>query len=179
MKKDPRDIHFRQPVIPDAPLIEQLIKRSPPLDLNSLYCYLLICKHFHATSVVACDTDGICGFISAYLRPDKQDTLFVWQVAVKNECRGQGIAGSMLSQIISRTYTAPLRYLETTVTPSNKSSKALFSSFASSLGAPLVQSVLFETADFGEQSHEEEVLFRIGPFDLKTKERTQWKQFNA
>lgn len=164
MKKDPRDIHFRRPEISDAPSIERLIKESPPLDLNSLYGYLLICAHFYQTSVVACDAGDICGFISAYIRPDQQDTLFVWQVAVKNECRGKGIAGSMLSSILSRTYPNPLRYLETTVNPSNASSKALFSSLAVSRGAALVQSVLFAADDFGAQPHEEEILFRIGPF---------------
>jgi len=170
LKKDPTDIYFRQPEIADAASIESLIKASPPLDLNSLYCYLMLCAHFSRTSVVACDADAVCGFISAYLRPGEQDTLFVWQVVVDKKYRGKGIAGSMLSSILNRTYLPSLRYLETTVSPSNIPSKALFSSLAVSLGAPLAQSVLFSAADFGDQRHEEEVLFRIGPFDLSSKE---------
>ena len=172
MKKDPTDIHFRAPDIPDARPIERLIRHSPPLDVNSLYCYLILCADFSQTSVVACDAADVCGFISAYIRPDQQDTLFVWQVAVQKEYRGKGIAGSMLSELLNRSYSRPLRYLETTVGPSNHSSKALFSSLAETLQAPLVQSVLFSADDFGGQSHEEEILFRIGPFDLLSKEES-------
>lgn len=170
MKKYPADIHFRKPEVSDAPSLERLVRFSPPLDVNSLYCYLIICTHFFQTSVVACRDDHVCGFISAYIRPDQQDTLFVWQVAVQEEYRGKGIAGLMLKDLLSRPYPNPLRYLETTVSPSNHSSKALFSSLAGSLGAPMVQTVLFSADDFGGQSHEEEVLFRIGPFNLLSKE---------
>ena len=170
MKKDPVDIHFRKPEIPDARSIELLIRQSPPLDVNSLYCYLLLCAHFSQTCVVTCDVTRICGFISAYIRPEQQDTLFVWQVAVQKEYRGKGIAGSMLFELLNRSYSRPLRYLETTVGPSNHSSKALFSSLAETLRTPLVQSVLFSADHFGQQVHEEEVLFRIGPFDQLIKE---------
>ncbi|OQB56060.1 MAG: L-2,4-diaminobutyric acid acetyltransferase [Deltaproteobacteria bacterium ADurb.Bin151] len=83
MKNNPTDIHFRKPEVSDAPSIERLVRFSPPLDVNSHYCYLIICAHFFQTSVVACSNDHVCGFISAYIRPDQQDTLFVWQVAVQ------------------------------------------------------------------------------------------------
>ncbi len=172
LNKDPMDISFRRPTISDASSIERLIRLSPPLDLNSLYCYLIICAHFPQTSVVAYDADFLCGFISAYIQPDQKDTLFVWQVAVDKAYRGKGIARSMLSSILDRSYPNALRYLETTVSPSNHSSKALFSSLAETLGVPLVQSVLFSADDFDGQSHEEEVLFRIGPFNLLSKEET-------
>jgi L-2,4-diaminobutyric acid acetyltransferase len=170
LKNNPTDIHFRKPDVSDATFIERLVRFSPPLDVNSFYCYLIICAHFYQTSVVACSDDLVCGFISAYIRPDQQDTLFVWQVAVQEEYRGKGIAGLMLKDLLSRPYPNPLRYLETTVGPSNHSSKSLFSSLAGTLGAPLIRSVLFSTDDFGGQSHEEEVLFRIGPFNLLSKE---------
>ncbi|MEE9935234.1 MAG: diaminobutyrate acetyltransferase [Deltaproteobacteria bacterium] len=170
LKKDPTDIYFRQPEIADAPFMERLVKASPPLDLNSLYCYLIVCAHFFRTSVVACDAGAVCGFISAYVRPGAEDTLFVWQVAVDKTYRGKGIARSMLSSLLNRTAPHSPRYLETTVSPSNIPSKALFSSLAASLGAPLMQSVLFSADDFGESRHEEEVLFRIGPLDLLSQE---------
>ena len=83
LKNNPTDIHFRKPEVSDAPSIERLVRFSPPLDVNSHYCYLIICAHFFQTSVVACSNDHVCGFISAYIRPDQQDTLFVWQVAVQ------------------------------------------------------------------------------------------------
>ena len=108
LKKDPTDMYFRRPEVADAPFIEKLVKDSPPLDLNSLYCYLILCAHFSRTSVVACDADAVCGFISAYLRPDEEDTLFVWQVAVDKKYRGKGVARSMLSSILNRPTPCPL-----------------------------------------------------------------------
>jgi L-2,4-diaminobutyric acid acetyltransferase len=59
----------------------QLVKRSPPLDLNSPYCYLLLCDHF-SESLHTGPTSLTGGWL--YLRipsSGETDTLFVWQVA--------------------------------------------------------------------------------------------------
>jgi L-2,4-diaminobutyric acid acetyltransferase len=161
---------FRFPEKKDAKILRRLIANSPPLDINSLYCYLLVCTHFAQTSVLVENSKEICGFISAYMRPDRNDTLFVWQVAVSKNYRGQGIASDMLASILRRTYPAPLRYLETTVNPSNISSNTLFSRLANSIQAPLVKSLLFSESDFGSSEHEEEIMYRIGPFNILRKE---------
>ncbi|HOW57286.1 MAG TPA: diaminobutyrate acetyltransferase [Smithellaceae bacterium] len=168
-------IIFRQPCLEDAKAIHSLIDSSPPLDVNSLYCYLLLCTHFAETSVVAQANNELCGFISAYVRPDDKETIFVWQVAVKKEWRKKGIAPGMLWSILRRAYPFNLRYLETTVNPSNKSSRNLFSSFAESLNSCLVESVLFSANEFGDSGHEKEILFRIGPFNIPGKENYSWK----
>lgn len=152
--------------------MRRLIEDSPPLDLNSLYCYLLLCTHFAQTSIIAEYSHDVCGFISAYVRPDQKDTLFVWQVVVKKDCRGKSIAKGMLASLLQRNHLSSLRYLETTVNPSNQSSNALFSSLATSLNTGLTKSILFSGNDFGDFSHEEEILYRIGPFDLLKKEKT-------
>lgn len=170
MKNEPQQILFRIPEITDAQTIRRLIEDSPPLDLNSLYCYLLICTHFAATSIVAESPRGLCGFISAYVRPDRRDTLFIWQVVVGKSHQGRGVAKAMLVNLLGRQYPAPLRYLETTVNPSNAPSRALFYSTAKFLNTTLLESVLFSEADFGSQTHEDEILYRIGPFDMPKKE---------
>ena len=162
---DTHHIVFRLPRKQDAPAVRRLIENSPPLDLNSLYCYLLLCTHFAPTCVIAESNQAVCGFISAYIRPDKEDTLFVWQVAVAKECRGKGMGRKMLLALLERRYAIPLRYLETTVTPSNELSDALFSSLAACLNTGLSKSALFSESDFGDAAHEEEILYRIGPFD--------------
>lgn len=165
MINDSHHIVFRVPRKQDAPAVRRLIENSPPLDLNALYCYLLLCTHFAPTSIIAESNQAVCGFISAYVRPDKEDTLFIWQVAVEKEFRGKGVARSMLLALLERRNATALRYLETTVTPSNVSSDALFSSLAAYLNAGLTKSVLFSESDFGGASHEEEILYCIGPFD--------------
>lgn len=166
MEKEPRQIIFRMPEKKDAQTIWSLIKLSPPLDINSLYCYLLICTHFSGTSIVAESPQGLCGFISAYICPNQQNTLFVWQVVVGKDYRGEGIAKEMLARLLRRKYQAPIRYLETTVNPSNVSSSALFYSTARLLNTSCMESVLFSEEDFGGEAHEDEILYRIGPFDM-------------
>lgn len=165
MQNNPPHIVFRTPVISDAQMIWKLIQISPPLDLNSLYCYLILCAHFADTSVVAQSPEGLCGYISAYIRPDCPSTLFVWQVVVNPVCQGQGVAKTMLKTVLQRQYPVPVSYLETTVNPSNRASDALFNSLAKTLNTSCEKSVLFCEKDFGESAHEDEILYRIGPFD--------------
>ncbi|HHO75510.1 MAG TPA: diaminobutyrate acetyltransferase [Deltaproteobacteria bacterium] len=156
---------FRKPRVSDGPDIHSLIERSRPLDLNSLYSYLLLADHFRDTCIVA-ERDGkIAGFISAYVHPSKNNTLFVWQVAVGEQERGNGVAGRMLDNLFDRPGLASVSFLETTVNPSNDGSRRLFESFAKRFQAPLVTSVLYPEELFGQGGHEAEILFRIGPFD--------------
>ena len=74
---------MRPPSRKDGAALHRLISECPPLDLNSLYAYLLLAEHFSDTCVLAESAGGrIDGFISAYVLPDRPDVLFVWQVAV-------------------------------------------------------------------------------------------------
>ena len=129
------------------------------LDVNSSYAYVLWCRDFAATSIVAADDDALAGFITGYRRPDDPPTLFVWQVAVDPARRGIGIARRMLDELVARV--DPL-HVEATVTADNAPSSALFTSFARRRGVALARSPLFGRADFPEP-HEPEELLRIGP----------------
>jgi L-2,4-diaminobutyric acid acetyltransferase len=104
----------------------------------------------------------LAGFISSYRHPEKQDTLFVWQVVVHKDMRGRRIAGQMLDRLISEG--APwASYIETTVTPSNDSSLRFFQNFAE-MHETSCRTMRYMTKDlFCDDSHEEEILLRIGP----------------
>jgi L-2,4-diaminobutyric acid acetyltransferase len=141
----------------------RLVQACPPLDPNSRYCNLLHCTHFAATSIAATDGERLLGFISAYRLPARPDTLFVWQVAVHDDARGRGLAGRMLDAIFERRGLRDLRYLETTVTPDNRPSTALFHAFARRHGAPVESSTLFDRDLHFEGAHDSELLLRVGP----------------
>ena len=159
---------LRPPTPNDGAPVFRLIGRCPPLDINSMYCNLLQCTHFAGTSVVAVQTantnDELVGIISAYLIPEHEDTLFIWQVAVDECARGIGLAGNMLEHILDRPQCSQITYLETTITESNKASWALFESLANKLGASLEKSVMFDCAKHLAGEHDTEFLARIGPF---------------
>jgi diaminobutyrate acetyltransferase len=139
----------------------RMARDSKVLDLNTSYAYLLWCRDFASTSVVA-DVDGTPGgFVTGYLRPAQPDTLMVWQVAVDEEPRGRGLARRMLSELVD---AVPNRVtgMETTITADNAASIALFTSFADSRGARITREPVFDASLFPD-GHETELLFRIGP----------------
>jgi L-2,4-diaminobutyric acid acetyltransferase len=153
------------PGIRDGAAIWRIARDSRTLDLNSPYSYLLWCRDFAATSVVARGVDGEpVGFVTGYVRPDHPRVLVVWQVAVDREHRGQGMAAALLDALAARVAAGGgLDGVETTITPDNEASIRLFTSFAERHGAGVDRTVLFGGELFPEGGHLPEVLFRIGP----------------
>ncbi|MFT0533474.1 diaminobutyrate acetyltransferase [Castellaniella hirudinis] len=159
-------IRLRPPRWADGPALHALVSQCPPLDLNSVYLYLLLAEHFPQTCILAEDEHGIVGMVSAYRPPGRDDVLFVWQVAVQARARGQGLGGRMLRRLLARPPLRAVRWVETTVGPGNHASRRLFARLADRLAAPLTESPLFEAALFGADAHEAEPLLRIGPISL-------------
>lgn len=162
MKAAAPRVVLRRPTSADGAAVHALVGRCPPLDWNSTYAYLLLCLHFADTCVLA-ESDGRpLGFLSAYRPPARPGSVFVWQVAVDGELRGRGVARAMLDELLSREAVRDAEWLETTVTPSNAPSRALFERLARDLGVECRMEELFPEAAFGGR-HEPEILYRIGP----------------
>lgn len=157
-------LRFVAPAVEHGAAIHDLIAKCRPLDLNSTYLYLLLTHHFAQTCILALAGDEPVGFVSGYIPPGKRDTLFVWQVAVAPAARGQGLAKKMLLTLLQRPALAEVTRIETTVSPSNTPSRAMFEAVAAALHAPLNDAPLFTAAHFGADAHEEERLIAIGPF---------------
>ncbi|MEU6225724.1 diaminobutyrate acetyltransferase [Streptomyces sp. NPDC047042] len=168
------DLQIDRPMVSDGAALWRIARDSKVLDLNSSYSYLLWCRDFAATSVVARDADGDpVGFVTGYVRPDRPRTLVVWQVAVDAGHQGRGLAGALLDALARRVGAEQgLTTLETTITPDNSASQRLFTSFARRHGASVEREVLFEADLFPsdpagpagpDDPHDPEVLYRIGP----------------
>ncbi|AVV45126.1 diaminobutyrate acetyltransferase [Streptomyces sp. P3] len=153
------------PDIADGVAMWRIARDTGVLDLNSTYSYLLWCRDFSRTSVVARDDLGHpTGFITGYIRPDHPQTLVIWQVAVDRAHRGRGLAGRMLDDLAVRGVGAGARRVETTITPGNEPSHRLFASFAQRRGARIEREVLFGEDLFPTaHGHEPEILYRISP----------------
>jgi len=177
----PEGLTFRHPTAEDGLAVHRLIAACPPLDTNSLYCNLLQCSHWANTAILAeaaPEHSGArgsslpAGFISAYrARPG---VLFVWQVAVASEARGRGLASAMLEALCAResARSAGLRFIETTITPDNAASWALFRRFAQRLGVDTEELPWFEQQQHFGGSHETEMLLRIGPISARAAAQT-------
>lgn len=150
------------PQVADGRQLWQLARSCDHLDLNSPYCYLLWCRDYRRTSVVARAGAAVVGFVTGYVPPEEPDTLFVWQVAVAAAYRGEGIAGRMLDRLGGEMARWGCRYLTATVTPDNTASMRMFSSFARSSGAALSVGDGFGGELFPD-GHQREDLVRVGP----------------
>lgn len=179
---DAADPHLRlaPPTVADGAALWRLARATGVLDVNAPYAYLLWCRDFAATSVVARfgddgggdpdrnDDGPVVGFVTGYVRPDDPEVLMIWQVAVDEAARGHGIAGAMLDYVFAATGTARpgVRVLETTITDDNAASRRLFTAFAERHGAPLERLPLFDERLFpagSGETHAAEILHRIGP----------------
>lgn len=155
---------FRHPRVVDGLAVWRLVKEAGTLDLNSTYAYLMVCRDFSDTCILAERAGRLAGFVIGYKPPAKPDTVFVWQVGVAPDARGLGLGSRVLDRLLASEACANVRFLETNVTPSNRPSRALFGSLARRLVAPLEEHEGFESELFPDPTHEPERLLRIGPF---------------
>ncbi|TLS42587.1 diaminobutyrate acetyltransferase [Streptomyces montanus] len=170
----PEGLRLDRPEVADGAALWRIAKDSRTLDLNSSYSYLLWCRDFAGTSVVARDTAGeAVGFVTGYVRPEQPHTLLVWQVAVDAAYRGRGLAAALLDGLTAQVVkNHALTSVETTITPGNTASERLFTSYAERHRATVEREVLFDTEHFPDGPHAPEVLYRIGPLSFRASRST-------
>lgn len=153
-------IIIRHPRAEDGLPLYELIKSCPPLDCNTAYCYHLLVRHYPKTCAVA-EYDGrLIGALTAYRLPEDPQTLFLWQVAVSKEARGQGIGVKLLDFVSSQNQDC--HTLHTTIGPDNAPSRRLLQKWAESKGADYAYEAFLAVDECGP-GHDAEELLRIGP----------------
>lgn len=152
-----------EPSTSDGAAIWRIARDSGKLDLNSSYAYLMWCHDFAGTSAVARVDNEVVGFVIGYRRPTRPDTVVVWQVAVDASQRGRGTARDLLDALVGRLVEQGVSHMETTITPDNTASNALFASLAKRWDATMEPAGTFDSSEFPDD-HETEIRFRIGPF---------------
>lgn len=155
-------IIIKNPVKSNAKQIYSLAKKTKILDVNSEYLYLLQTTHFKDTCCVAQIDDEVFGFVSGYIHPQHSDIFFVWQVGVDNTLRGKNIAGQMIAYLLETKFLKGIKYIHTTISPSNKASQRVFQKLATKLNTTIKEEPMFEIKDF-HNAHEDEMLYTIGP----------------
>ena len=164
-------VTITEPESSDGPQLWRLARDSGVLDMNSSYAYLLWCRDFASTSAVARMDGAVVGFVTGFLRPEAPDTVMIWQVAVDAGQRGRNLAGLMLHAVVDRLSPQGVRWMHTTISPSNEASIRLFTALARARGTEIERRALFAPEDFPTEEpgdHEAEDLYVIGPFPLVT-----------
>lgn len=146
----------------------RLVQDTKLLEPNSAYAYLLLCRDFADTCLVAEQAGQIVGCVTAYRPPPRPEALFVWQIGVHPRVQGQGIGRQLLLELLRRPAAADAQYLEATIGVSNEASQRLFRGVARALACPCEVRPWFDEEHFpppapGDRRHEAEPLFRIGP----------------
>ncbi|ADU30257.1 diaminobutyrate acetyltransferase [Evansella cellulosilytica] len=155
---------FSKPTTQDGAPMWELVNKST-LDLNSPYKYIMMCEFFSETCVVAKEDGKVVGFVTAFIPPEKNNVLFIWQIGVDASQRGKGIASKMLQQLLERNVCKKVKYVEATVTPTNIASQSLFFRLARELNTECTVNECFSEELFpGEKgNHEAEDTYRVGP----------------
>lgn len=157
---------IEQPSTQDGCELWRIARDSRVLDLNSSYAYLLWCRDFAGTSLVARVGGRVVGFVIGFTRPTEPGTVVVWQIAVDAEQRGRGLAAALLDGLAAMLAPRGVRTVETTISPDNAASIALFTAFARRHRADVDRAELFG-ADHFPDAHGAEDLYRIGPLDTR------------
>ncbi|CAM4526014.1 diaminobutyrate acetyltransferase [Nocardia ninae] len=160
---------LRAPRVADGAQLWRIAKDSEVLDTNSSYAYVLWCRDFATTSVVAEVNGRVVGFVIGYLRPQAPDTVFVWQVAVDRAQQGKGTGAQLLHALLNNVAAQGVSKLETTISPDNAASIALFTSVARRRDARITKRPLFDAGVFPD-SHAPEDLYLIAPTARTTQE---------
>ena len=150
----------RAPRPADGAHMWTLARDGGELDLNSSYAYLLMARDFAETCRIALCDNEIVGYVLGYRPPERPSHLFIWQVAVRGDQRGRGVAARMIDHVLDTT--DGIDGLEATVEESNAASRALFGSIARKRGAQLTWSEGIPSAHFPD-GHAGEPQLRIRP----------------
>ncbi|MRH43776.1 diaminobutyrate acetyltransferase [Aquibacillus halophilus] len=157
-------VYFEKPKVEDGAAMWELVNNST-LDQNSAYKYIMMAEYFKETCVVAKEDDKLVGFVTAFIPPERQDVIFIWQVGVDSSQRGKGIASKLLNALVHRRACENVRFIEATVTPSNSASQSLFRRLARDYDTKCDVSDLFGEELFPTDGHEPELNFRVGPIN--------------
>jgi L-2,4-diaminobutyric acid acetyltransferase len=155
------NVLIRMPSAHDGAKVWELVKHTRVLDVNSAYSYIMLCDLFKGTCAVAEQSGEIVGFVSSFQLAERRNALFIWQIAVTETLRGQGIGLSLLKELLSRQENAEIRSIEATISPSNVSSGSLFGRLATELGSTLEQYNGYSSHLFPDGAHEDENWIRI------------------
>lgn len=157
-------IRLRTPEPRDGAAMWAVARDTGTLDLNSSYLYLLLARDFADTCVIAEHEGEVVGFASGYRRPRRPEVVFLWQVGIVPALQGAGLGKRLVGAFLRQPGADRASLLETTISPDNEASRALFRSIARELETECEVSPCFAAEDFPDAGHAAEELFTIGPY---------------
>ena len=161
--KKNKKIKITSPRKKDGSAVAKLIKRCPPLDLNSTYHYLIQSHYFSKTCSIAFDNKKIVAFVSGFINPSRNNSLFIWQVAIDEDYRGKELGIELIEFILKQNKN--INSIEATVTETNSASRRMFQKICEKYQIKLSEQTLFDKEQDFSKEHDSEILIKIGPLN--------------
>lgn len=103
----------------DIKTVREILAQGAPFVASyNNYIYWMLGKYFPSTCLVAEKNGQIIGYIGALLSMEKQK-IFVWQIAVKSNERGQQIGRRLLENIVTAAKKMGIDELEIAIDDEN------------------------------------------------------------
>jgi ribosomal protein S18 acetylase RimI-like enzyme len=97
----------------------------------------LFLDHFHRTSFIAEDAQGLAGFLIGLLSPDQPDTAYVHAIAVAPHCRRDGLAATLHTHFTDLAKAHGRQVITAITSPTNTQSIAFHTSLGFTVTDPI------------------------------------------
>lgn len=111
----------------DASLLHELAKKSPPLDVHTVYTYWVICNFFSKSCIIVEDNGIPFAYIIAI---ENDDTVFIWQICILEQYRGKRIS-ALLIDFICKYAETKRKIVSVSIDKENIASNSAFQSYCS------------------------------------------------
>ncbi|MCB6203029.1 GNAT family N-acetyltransferase [Extibacter muris] len=113
------------------PAIVELVGRCGPYVQPHPDYYYWLFSHYGSAYTLYAEEDGcIIGFVSSFPMNCRENEIFVIQICVDNQHRGQGIGEKLLDTLYQRHQSGGRCVLECTISPKNLASQRTFRKLA-------------------------------------------------
>lgn len=146
----------------DVDEIRKFVRRSKPLDLHTVFTYWTLFKYFGDTCFVLEKDGRIIGFVSGLLSSSQHGMLYLWQIGIDPDYRGNRYAEILLKRVVEAARAKDCKGLQVTIAPENRSSYRLFSRFALEQGLPMDKTGAVDIFDSLKKEKTFEDLYEIG-----------------
>ena len=143
----------------ESSVMRALANACPPLDLHTPYTYWVISKFFSDWCFVLEYDKVTVGFLMALCR---DNTVFLWQIGILTEHRGQGCSGLLYQALMDRVESTDRDTVLVTIADGNQSSRSSLESFCRKTELVMERLESVEVTDLVDADFSEiETLYRI------------------
>ena len=147
--------------VSDVSDVRVFVDRCKPLTLHTAVTYGVLFRNFSELCFVFEDNERIIGFLAALRGTSHSDAVYVWQLGVSADMRGQGISHKLLDALAQSSKSIGISKLHVGIEPSNDVSLKVFESYARKQNQSLKEIGQVDFADELSRSDEVDVVWEL------------------